>query len=143
MATNTFEDIVKEEVLTKVDNLDDQTVNDLLNEIDNESNPDIKIETNDNDDSQCLQSPMDIFRNNLPQTDTNESKQPDYDDNKSYELPEDIQQIFETGLDAIICAGELITKYINDTAGKSQSIITKMSKQDFATQFDKRTENLI
>jgi len=83
-----------------------------------------------------LNSPMDIFKLKFADEDT-KSKYVDH------ELPDDIESIFETALDCALSAGELITKYINDTVSKSQSIITKMSKQDFATQFDKRTENLI
>ena len=150
---NTFEDIVKEEVLTKIDNLDDQTVDDLLTEIDDDNNtkPINTRKDSFNNNDHFLQSPMDIFNTNTnrsryPEIDTNEIKQSDDNsktDNNSYDLPQDIEQIFETGIDAIICAGELIEKYINDTVSKSQSLITKMSKSDFATQFDKRTENLI
>ena len=147
--TNTFEEIVKENVLTKVDNLDDETVDNLLNEIDHEDTKLSETDKNNtttttkSNDSQ-LQSPMDIFKQIPSDIDTNETKQNNINPNKyDYELPTGITQIFEVALDAIIVAGELITTYIHDTAGKAQSLVTKMSKSDFQTQFDKRTENLI
>ncbi len=58
-------------------------------------------------------------------------------------LPKEIETCFKVGIEAALEAGQLIETFINDTSSKSQSIITKMSKADFATQFDARTEKLI
>eukprot|EP01084_Bolivina_argentea_P217257 368912_1 len=95
----------------------------------NLNNDEVDEKYQQNEESNKISSPYDIF--------TNKNK----DEDKC--LPKEIEECFKTGLEATLEAGELISKYINDTASKSQSLITKMTKSDFQTQFDTRTEKLI